>query len=270
MCRTCARYLPVLPGVFLLLCCLAARADAPATPAYSETVVDDIGYVLSKPATWERDDWQNAGWAGLAVLGTAALLDNPLRDAYGKHPGENEWLIQIERLGAEYSVGVIGGFYLAGSLADNATSKLVAQDGLTASIIASGIITPAIKIASGRSRPYENEGSSAFYGLGANKLNSSFPSGHTTEAFALASVISAHYDESWIKYSAYGLASVVGFARVYHDAHFASDVLAGALIGNWVGLTVVAHHQSRNTPAVMLLPEVSSGQAGLKLLGSFQ
>ena len=42
----------------------------------------------------------------------------------------------------------------------------------------------------------------------------SFPSGEATQAFAVASVIAAHYDGLWIKISSYSIASLVGMARI--------------------------------------------------------
>lgn len=245
----------------------AGAADAP--PSYPNLLLEDIQSVVTEPLRWQNQQWKNFGWASLAVVGTAVVIDSPLRDEMRRQPKDNNFMLNIERFGAEYSIGVVGGFYLAGSLADNDTAIMVAQDGLTASIIASGLITPALKIATGRSRPYENTGTSDFQSLGTSKRNSSFPSGHTTEAFALASVISAHYEETWIKSSAYTVAALVGIARTYHDAHFASDVLAGAFIGGWVGHGVVAHNQSRRTRNMVLLPEAEQDLLGLRLTGSF-
>lgn len=232
-------------------------------------MLDDVQHVLSAPARWERQEWRNFGWAGLAVVTTAIVVDAPIRDEMRRQTKDNNFLLNIERFGAEYSIGVVGGFYLAGTLTNNDTAILVAQDALTASIIASGLITPAIKIVTGRSRPYEDAGAHNFQGLAARNSNSSFPSGHTTEAFALASVISAHYEETWVTNSVYAVASVVGVARSYHDAHFASDILAGAFIGTWVGKSVVAHNQSRRAGNVTLLPETSKDLLGLRLAGHF-
>ncbi len=265
MCRCCTWLGKVLPAALLLICSAVHAAENTSSLYYS--ITDDAGYVLSKPASWKAADWQDIGLAGIAIAGTALWLDMPIRNSWGKHPGENAGLMQIEKLGAEYAIGVIGGFYLAGTFGDSVTSRRVARDALSASIIASGIITPSIKIASGRSRPFENAGNADFNGLGARSLNSSFPSGHTTEAFALASVISSHYESSSVQYTAYGLASVVGYARIYHDAHFASDVIAGGLIGYWTGKAVVRHQASGGKSVYLLLPEVSADQAGLKLTG---
>lgn len=257
-----------LATLLALWFCTIAHAAEPA-PSYPTLLLDDIQYVVTEPSRWQAREWNNFGYTGLAVIGTALVIDAPLRDAMRRQPRDNNFMLNIERFGAEYSLAVVGGFYLAGSLADNDKAISVAQDGLTASIIASGLITPAIKIATGRSRPYEDAGTNDFHGLGARNRNSSFPSGHTTEAFALASVISAHYEETWIRYSVYAMASLVGVARAYHDAHFASDVLAGALIGNWVGLTVVAHNQKQRCNTVAILPEISHDLTGLRLTGGF-
>ena len=87
---------------------------------------------------------------------------------------------------------------------------------------------PALKFVTGRSRPRKNLGTSDFHPFNGG---ASFPSGHTAAAFALAATIAEHEDRAWIKGLAYGVASLVGYARIDHDAHFASDVTAGAFIG---------------------------------------
>jgi membrane-associated phospholipid phosphatase len=179
-------------------------------------------------------------------------------------------MLKVERFGAEYSVGVLGGFYLAGTIGNNDTAVAVAQDGLAASIIASGMITPAIKFITGRARPRENLGIAAFHPFSLSySSNSSFPSGHTTQAFAVASVIANHYDETWVAYSSYTVASLVGVARIYHDAHFTSDVMAGALIGTLVGKSVVAHNKPLRSGKVVVLPEIMPGLVGVRVTGSF-
>jgi membrane-associated phospholipid phosphatase len=164
---------------------------------------------------------------------------------------------------------LLGGFYVAG-LFGNTESMYVAQDGLASSLIASAVITPALKFVVGRRRPRENEGSLAFHPF--TDKNSSFPSGHTTQAFVLASTISSHYDQLWIRGIAYGLATATGAARVYHGAHFASDVVAGAIIGTYVGNTVAAYNSARRTnraTSVSFLPMLGPGSAGFVVLLRF-
>lgn len=269
----------VTPGfaACLLVCAVAIMpgatvyaADATTSPSYPELFVDDVQHVLSAPSRWEKTEWQTLGWASLAVVGTAVLVDDPLRKEMRKQDQNNSFMNNIERFGSEYAWGVLGGFYLAGTLADDNKAMAVAQDGLTASFIASGLITPAIKYTAGRSRPNDNGGTDDTFTFKPFSGAASFPSGHTTEAFALASVISAHYDEEvWVKYTTFGIAGLVGLARSYHGGHYASDIVAGAMIGTLVGQSVVARNKSRRAGKTVLLPEAGADFIGLRLAGIF-
>ncbi len=252
--------------LLLLTLCSIPKASADGL-SYPEILLDDVKYVVTAPVRWDEAEWREAGWASLAVIGTALVIDRPLRDEMRRHTGDNTSITQIERFGAQYAAATVGGFYLVGVLADDERSVRVAQDGIAASLIASGIVTPAIKLVTGRSRPRADEGIYHFKPF--SETNSSFPSGHTTEAFALASVIAGHYDESWVDITAYSIAGLAGLARTYHHAHFASDVLAGAMIGTAVGKSVVARNADLRSDKLVLLPEVSGGLIGVRIAGSF-
>ena len=100
--------------------------------------------------------------------------------------------------------------------------------------------------------------------------DASFPSGETTQAFAVASVIAAHYDSLWVKVSSYGIASLVGMARIYENAHWTSDVLAGALIGTAVGTAIVHFNEKRRKAkkeetGIFITPLLAPGTAGIAI-----
>jgi undecaprenyl-diphosphatase len=61
------------------------------------------------------------------------------------------------------------------------------------------------------------------------RSNSSFPSGHATGAFALATVFSHQYPK--LSIPLYITATGVAISRIYLGRHYPSDVLAGAAIG---------------------------------------
>lgn len=84
--------------------------------------------------------------------------------------------------------------------------------------------------------------------------NQSFPSGHATEAFTLASVVAARSSGWLIPTLAYTGACLVAYDRVNDRAHFPSDVVADAALGIAVGRFVVARHQPepQGTPQVEL------------------
>ena len=253
-------------GTLLLCIAPSARADD-TSPSYPELVLDDVKHVITAPARWESDDWKNAGWATLAVMGTALVIDRPLRDEMRRQKPNNSFMLHVEKFGSQYAAGVVGGFLLVGAVSENENTLQTGEDMLTASLIASGIITPTLKLAFGRARPRSNQGVNYFKPF--SNANASFPSGHTTEAFALASVISDHYDEAWVGYASYGIAGLVGVARTYHDAHFASDVVAGAMIGTLVGKSVVSYNRERRAGKVALLPDIAPGMVGMRLSGNF-
>jgi hypothetical protein len=227
--------------------------------SFPHLLVVDVRDVLGAPLSWKAPQWERFSLA-VAGVGAAALLDRPVRDAELRD--HNHFADQIangfEPLGSAGGFGVLGAFYLASLVRGDSRAREVAEDGLVASLIAGGVITPALKAVAGRSRPRET--SKTFERSGGG----SFPSGHATEAFAVASVIGGHYDSGWIRGVAYGSAAVVGFARIHHQAHFLSDVTAGALIGTATGRAVVhRNEQERHRLAVnpILGPHGEPGMA---------
>jgi membrane-associated phospholipid phosphatase len=72
----------------------------------------------------------------------------------------------------------------------------------------------------------------------------SFPSGHTSAAFAVATVFAKRYpNHRWVRWAAYGLAALIGFSRVPLESHFPSDVFFGAVLGY-----AIASHAVRRGP----------------------
>ncbi len=71
----------------------------------------------------------------------------------------------------------------------------------------------------------------------------SFPSGHAIAAFSLATLFVDRYkDHRWVPWVAYGAAGLVGFSRITLQAHFPSDVFAGATLGYAISHYVVLRH----------------------------
>lgn len=72
----------------------------------------------------------------------------------------------------------------------------------------------------------------------------SFPSGHSIEAFSVATIIARQYrNHRWVPYVAYGLASLVGFSRLTLNVHFLSDVFMGGALGYSISRFTVLHNQ---------------------------
>jgi membrane-associated phospholipid phosphatase len=107
------------------------------------------------------------------------------------------------------------------------------------SLTLSGYVTSSLKVVLGRSRPYMNNGNTYFKPFSFTFPFNSLPSGHTTVAFAVASVISARIDKWWAYTGFYSLATLPALSRIYLDQHWISDVFLGAAVGTISGLAVV-------------------------------
>jgi len=98
------------------------------------------------------------------------------------------------------------------------------------SIGVSAGMTYALKYSVNRTRPYITYPSlnvdPAFY-----ESSSSFPSSHTSVAFATATALSLKYPKWYVIAPSYFWACSVGYSRMNLGVHYPSDVLAGALIG---------------------------------------
>jgi membrane-associated phospholipid phosphatase len=73
--------------------------------------------------------------------------------------------------------------------------------------------------------------------VGWKERGQSFPSGHTAQAFLLATLLVHRFEpDPWGAAGLYALALLVGFTRMYLGAHYPRDVLAGAMLGSIWGL----------------------------------
>jgi membrane-associated phospholipid phosphatase len=219
---------------------------------YWYLVLLDTKEVFTSPARWSSRDWLMLGGIS-AGIGTVMVFDEDIQHAIRR--GRTNTLTNIfdnvQPLGNEYAIGIVGTFYLWGEVFKDPRAKSTALDSVAATGIASGVIVNATKYLVGRARPTDGKGAYDFKPFSGHD---SFLSGHTTEAFTLASVITEHYDAPWIKVIAYGLAGTVGYARLNNNRHWTSDVLAGAVVGTYVGKTVVRfnrdHHRIKLQPIV--------------------
>ena len=115
-------------------------------------------------------------------------------------------------------------------------------------------VTGVLKGLAGRKRPYLNRDDPDAFGFAqgfSGGGRTSFPSGHVTAAFAVATAVTAETHHFWpgapwiVGPLLYAGAGTVGLARMYDDKHWASDVVLGAGIGTISGLAVVRWNHTR-------------------------
>jgi len=192
--------------------------------------------IWTSPTRWRLDD---AEWIIPFGAGTAALLasDTHISKALTKSTSRVSTSNSFSNYGVAAFAGVAGGAYLWGKIAHDDHKREAGLLSGEAAVDAVGVTT-ALQYAFGRQRPIDGNGGGGFWHGGT-----SFPSDHSTAAWAVASVIAHEYPGPLTKLLAYGLASAVSVSRVTGKDHFPSDVVVGAAIGWFVGQHVYrAHH----------------------------
>jgi membrane-associated phospholipid phosphatase len=148
--------------------------------------------------------------------------------------------------------GVSVGLVLAGTLDAPSTAALI--DDLTPiveTMVVTQWVTRALKIGTGRTRPYTH-----FTDRRSDDDHLSFPSGHTSRAFAVATSAGmiararGYKAEPYIWIGGMTLAVASGYFRIAADRHYMTDVMAGAAIGVAAGLTVPLLMRRTNVEAM--------------------
>ena len=203
----------------------------------------DSAALVTAPLSWDGTDWARFGSLSAGV-GGLMLADKKVYEWVEDHRTSTSDRVAnaIAPFGAEYAVGVSAALLVGGLVFKDPVIRDAGRDAIEASVISAVLVNVVLKPSFGRERPYDSGGETVFHPFSSN---ASFPSGHTTEAFAVASVVAMRSDGWFIPTIAYTTASLVAVARVEQSAHFASDVFAGAVLGTVVGRFVVA----RNWPA---------------------
>lgn len=143
--------------------------------------------------------------------------------------------------GTLYAVGRLGGYDRVADLGLHGTEAVLFAEGVT--YMLKGVV--------GRSRPFmTNAKDPDDFHLGKGFSSgdwASFPSGHTSTAFAAAAAVTNESTRWWPNSTwvvgplMYGGATAVGLSRMYHNKHWASDVAIGAAIGTFSGRKVVQY-----------------------------
>lgn len=127
---------------------------------------------------------------------------------------------------------------------------------LTESLLATEIVAEAVRIALGRMRPRASPDDAFVFEPGRGLTvfeHRSFPSLHAAVAFATVSALAEEMRlrdvkaRRWATPLLYTAAMIPGLTRIYLDQHWASDVLAGTVVGAFLGTRVVRYAHGRRT-----------------------
>lgn len=244
----------------LLTTTFSVRAQTPPEPTptppasrvpslerdFFKNILRDQKAIWTAPLHVERSD---AKWILPSGIGLMALFttDRITGDEMSEPQRQLTTSRAISHAGSVYGLGAVATtFYLFGRKNNDYRAR---ETGLLSAeaLIDSMIVESALKGITQRGRPLTGVERSEFFDGG-----NSFPSGHSTQAWAVATVIAKEYKHRRaVQVAAYGVATAVSVARFTGQKHYISDVLAGSALGFAIGRYVYsAHHRDEMDPAI--------------------
>jgi hypothetical protein len=259
-------------GWTLALLGVVATTTMPAAAAAQADSVRDTTHSQKQAPFFTHKDMVMAGlFAGATILAApfdrraAHLLQEPGNQTNRFLKNVSTGVEAIASPGAYviggslYAVGRIGGYDRLADLGLHGTEAVLFAEG----------VTFMLKGAVGRGRPFLTSGQDPddfHLGKGFSSGDwTSFPSGHTSTAFAAAAAVTNETTRWWphstwiVGPLMYGGATAVGLSRMYHNKHWASDVALGAAIGTFSGRKVVQYqhgHQDNRLDRLLLRTSV--------------
>lgn len=172
----------------------------------------------------------------LTAAGLYSMSDNDLLNKFSIQEERNEWMPAFRHNADDYlqfaPIVIVYGLNMAGIKGRNDFANRTAI--LVKTELLVGALTYSLKKITAVPRPDTGQ-------------PTSFPSGHTAQAFAAATFMAKEYGGEGIWYSvgAYTIATGVGAMRMMNNRHWVSDVLVGAAIGILSTNLVYLTHQYR-------------------------
>lgn len=194
----------------------------------ARAALEDTKLYFTAPLRWERTDWLYFG-STLAAVAVAHEFDDNVRNHFVADPAAAIGTTDLHGTrDALPAVALLAGTWAYAALIDS-------KDGYyeTGTILEAGVLTAAsttlFKLAIGRERPHETLQVDSWFASG-----DSFPSGHASLAFAMGTVFAESGSDRyrWIRRTlGYGAAGLTSYWRLKGNAHWTSDVVAGAALG---------------------------------------
>jgi len=279
--------LSVLVICFVYVCVARAQTPSPDKPPdetksleheFLKNILKDQKAIWTSPLHLDRKD---AKWLIPSVVGFGSLIttDRITGDEMLETDNQVRLSNAVSYGGSLYGLGAfVGTFYFIGRETKNDRAR---ETGILSAeaMLDSAIVSGALKGISQRGRPQSGRDRSEFFDSG-----NSFPSGHSIEAWSVATIVAHEYSQSRaVQIAAYGLASAVSIARFTGHKHYISDVVVGSAMGYGIGRYVFNAHHATNSndsdlteqrehkswPAIEPLYNRRAGQYGLALSWNF-
>ena len=224
---------------------------------YVALVADDIKQQWTAPLRATKREWLGIGAFAAATTGAVLFADKPVNKFAVNQVRTNKSIVSASTyvtnfggLYETYTLVALGAYGVLFKKDKEKTTTLLA----TQAYLTGAAIETVLKYLTSRQRPSYYDpvtglNNHVFHGpfyhflKKDNSSFESFPSGHTTVAFAAATVFAMEYREyRAVPILAYSAATAIGLSRIVQNQHWISDVMVGAALGFLTGRQVVNNY----------------------------
>jgi len=239
--------------------------------AYWKGYLDDAKSIVISPFQWQTRDWITASLTIGATYGLYSLDAENMEESQEFRNGSSNAVSGFAKHfgDGKYSLPPLGILYLYGHFKNDERARDASLLGLESFLI-SGILTQAIKSIAHRDRPNSGDPYNEWDGPGFGLSDLSFPSGHSSAAFSIATVIALEYkDTAYIPPVVYGIAALTALSRVNDNAHWSSDIFIGSSLGYFTAKAIVNSHESRGKHALCVFPVLTGRDVSITVARPF-
>jgi membrane-associated phospholipid phosphatase len=219
------------PPVGILLAALTSLPLCPTAHAQmfeTRAVLEDTKLYFTAPLRWDQTDWLYFG-STLAAVAVAHEFDDNVRNHFVADPAAALGTKDLHSTrDALPMVALAAGTLAYAALIHSKDGYYESGTMLEAGVL-TAVSTTVFKYALGRERPHDTLDVDSWFAGG-----DSFPSGHTSLAFAVGTVFAESGSDRyrWLRRGiGYGAAGLTAYWRLKDNAHWTSDVVAGAALG---------------------------------------
>ncbi|MBQ8223077.1 MAG: phosphatase PAP2 family protein [Bacteroidales bacterium] len=207
--------------------------------------------ILEQPLHYDWKDWTVFG--GVAAATTLSFIYDEdiyrwVNDNFSQKQAESfsqysdvfgEELFIVPSIAATYVISAINKDCRLRNM-----SLAALQSFVFAEVASVGIKVLTCRVRPDSPSPTSVPNSQQWEGPFATFESTSFVSGHSMRAFALATTVAGFYPEkTWVGIVSYSLATLTSAGRVISSEHWSSDVIVGAALGYFIGRGVVKFNE---------------------------
>lgn len=201
---------------------------------YLQNLYTDTVHVTLSPLNWKSENWYMLTTIA-GITGGLIMTDQSVYTWIQNNRNNtiSSALNSITEIGSGYTIlaGLGSSYLYSGYIKDeklNRVSALAFESYIVSGIIVQGLKCTFQRINPNSGDPYKWAGPS----LTLTNNSKSFPSGHATSIWAVATIFASEYAEDpYIPPISYSIAVSASIARIISQHHWPSDVFAGACLG---------------------------------------